>query len=425
MNDLLDAATRDTALMADFEKLCSFGGRLTGTSGEAAAMAWALERLRAIGPDARRVEIAYDGWRCRSAGLRLLGAQEAELACKPLLRSANTPAAGLEAEVLDLEQGRAEDFERAGDAVKGRIVLVDHEYPFSPQHLHRRRKYNLAQERGATGFLIANPLPGGGLLSGSSGRAFGAAGIPAAYIDHASCTRIRALALESLPRVRLQIDGEEIPQASTAISMLDIPGGSGRRIVISAHLDGHDVGQSALDNATGVATALAAARALAPLVSRQTHGLRVCLFSAEEWGLAGSRRYLDDMDRDEKAGLGLNINLDTVAGDSRLAALISGFAALRPLVAQSGALAGTDIDIHLPLMPNSDHANFAAHGIPALRLVAGFDRPESRVRHILSGDDLMPVVRESELRQALRVTCAMGALALALPVAALDALKAG
>jgi aminopeptidase YwaD len=424
MNDLLDAATRDTALMADFEKLCSFGGRLAGTPGEAAAMAWALERLRAIGPDARRVEIAYDGWRCRNAGLRLLGAQEAELACKPLLRSANTPAGGLEAEVLDLGQGREEDFERAGDQVKGRIVLVDHEYPFSPHHLHRRRKYNLALECGATGFLIANPLPGGGLLSGSSGRAFGAAGIPAAYIDHASCTRVRAPG-QSLPRVRLQIDGEEMPQASTAISVLDIPGGTGRRIVISAHLDGHDLGQSALDNATGVAVALAAARALAPLVSRQTHGLRVCLFSAEEWGLAGSRRYLDDMERDEKASLGLDINLDTVAGDSRLAALISGFAALRPLVAQSSALAGADIDIHLPLMPNSDHANFAAQGIPALRLVAGFDRPESRVRHILSGDDLMPVVQESELRQALRVTCAMGALALALPVAALDALKDG
>lgn len=424
MNELLDAAARDPALMADFEKLCSFGGRLTGTPGEAAAMAWALERLRAIGPDARRVEIAYDGWRCRRAGLCLLGPQEFELDCKPLLRSANTAPAGLEAEVLDLGQGREEDFQRARDQVRGRIVLVDHEYPFSPRHLHRRRKYNLALERGAIGFLIANPLPGGGLLSGSSGRAFGAAGIPAAYIGHAACARIRSPGQQPLPRLRLLIDGEEIPQATTAISVLDIPGGTGRRIVISAHLDGHDLGQSALDNATGVAVALAAARALAPRVSAQTHGLRICLFSAEEWGLAGSRRYLDDMATGERASLGLNINLDTVAGDTSLAALISGFPALQGLIAQSGALAETEIAVHLPLMPNSDHANFAAHGIPALRLVAGFDRPDSRVRHILSGDDLIPVVHESELRQALRVTCAMGALALALPVAALEALKA-
>jgi hypothetical protein len=58
-------------------------------------------------------------------------------------------------------------------------------------------------------------------------------------------------------------------------------------------------------------------------------------------------------------------------------------------------------------MPDSDRANFAADGIPALRLVAGFERPESRVNAILSGDDLPAVVREDALRRALRVTCAM------------------
>lgn len=412
----LDNAAHDPALMADFAKLCSFGGRLAGTPGEAAAMAWAIERLREIAPDVRRVETPYDGWRLRKATLSL---QEAELACYPLLRSANTPPGGLEADVLDLGQGRVEDFGRAGERLRGRIALVDHEYPFSPQHLHRRRKYNLAVEHGAAAFLIANPLPGGGLLSGSSGRAYQAVGIPAAYIDHASCARIRAA---GQARVRLEIHGEEIPDASTGIAVMDIPGGSGKRIVISAHLDGHDLGQSALDNATGVAVALAAARALAPRITSATHGLRVCLFSAEEWGLAGSRRYMADMAPAERASLGLNLNLDTVAGDSMLTALTSDFPALGAFVRESAAAAGTEVGVHLPLMPNSDHANFAAHGIPALRLVAGFDRPESRVRFILSGDDLPPVIEEGELCLALRVTCAMGEKALTMPGAALTAL---
>ncbi len=414
----LDTARRDPALMADFHTICDFGGRLAGTPGEAAAMAWAVARLGDIGPS-RRIEVPYAGWRCLAASLQLEGG--AALACHPLLRSADTPADGLLGEVLDLGEGRTDDFERAGDAVRGRIVLVRHEYPFSSRHLHRRRKYDLAVAGGAIGFLMANPLPPGGLLSGSSGRAVDGPGIPAAYIDDASCRAILAAAPGA--QVRLRIAGEEIRDARAGIALLDLPGGSGRTIVLSAHLDGHDLGRSALDNATGLSVVLAAARALAPRVSARTHGLRVCFFSAEEWALAGSAQYLQAMDPAERDRLALNINLDTVAGDDRLTALVSDFAGLQPFVADAAALSGVPADSHLPLMPNSDHANFARHGIPALRLVAGFDRPASRVRHILSAGDQPEVVREEELRQALRLTCAMGDIALRMSQAELAALR--
>ncbi len=412
-DDWLEAAAQDPALMHDFAALCAFGGRLAGSGQDVAAMDWALEQLRTIGPGVSLVDVAYDGWRCRQAGLQLLGATEQALACNPLLRSIDTPADGLVGEVVDLGQGRIEDFDRAGEQVRGRIALVRHEYPFSPQHMHRRRKYDLAVARGAIGFLIANPLPGKGVLSGSSGRLRGAAGIPAAYIDHASAERIAQAPQPA--RVRLTIEGEERPGALAGVGVLDIPGGTGDIVVVSAHLDGHNLGQSALDNATGIVTALAAARALAPHVGRDTHGLRICFFSAEEWALAGSAQYLRTMDAAERTSLRLDINLDTVAGDDRLTALISDFPALDTFVADSAALAGVPVTRHLPLMPNSDHANFAAHGIAALRLVAGFDRPDSRVNNILSAGDVPEVVHEDELRRAVKVTCAMGWRALTLP----------
>jgi Zn-dependent M28 family amino/carboxypeptidase len=148
----------------------------------------------------------------------------------------------------------------------------------------------------------------------------------------------------------------------------------------------------------------------------------VCFFSAEEWALAGSKRYLAAMEPGERAALRLNLNLDTVAGDDSLTALISGYAGLQGFVEESAKLAGVPVGHYLPLMPNSDHANFAAHGIPALRLVAGFDRPESRVNNILSGGDQPEVVREEELRRALRVTCAMAWRGLGLPLAELERL---
>lgn len=405
MHDLLNIAESDPSLMSDFATLCAFGGRLAGSGQEVASMTWALGRLRDAGGVVSHLEVPYAGWRCHRASLALLGKPETTLACKPLLRSISTPEGGLIGEVLDLGQGRTEDFDAAGDKVRGKIALVRHEYPFSAQHMHRRRKYDLAVARGALGFLIANPWPGGGLMSGSSGRPFGGTGIPAAYIDHASAQCITSA--PSPARVRLVINGEELPDSMADVGVLDIAGGLSDRIVLSAHIDGHDLGRSALDNATGVAVALATARALAPRIGAGTRGLRICLFSAEEWALAGSARYLAEMAPAERKSLRLNINLDTVAGDDSLTALISDFPQLAGFVDESARLAGIPVGHHLPLLPNSDHANFAAHGIPALRLLAGFNRPQSRVNAILSADDLPHLVLEAEIRRALRVTCAM------------------
>lgn len=111
-----------------------------------------------------------------------------------------------------------------------------------------------------------------------------------------------------------------------------------------------------------------------------------------------------------------------VAGDADLTALISGFAGLEALVGQAARGAGVPAGTWLPLMSNSDHANFARHGIPALRLVAGFGKPDSRVNRILSADDKPGLILDGEKRQALAVTAAMADIALSMSDAQLDAL---
>ena len=59
-------------------------------------------------------------------------------------------------------------------------------------------------------------------------------------------------------------------------------------------------------------------------------------------------------------------------------------------------------------MPNSDHANFAAHGIPALRLIAGFNAPHSNLRYLLlTAADTRDKVRPHELDEALRLATAL------------------
>ena len=174
--------------------------------------------------------------------------------------------------------------------------------------------------------------------------------------------------------------------------------------MLSAHIDGHDGGESAMDNASGVAAALAAARALAPHVPSFRRGLRLAFFSVEEWALTGSAQYVKALSADQRRSIALNVNLDSVGGSPDLAALTSGFAHLEPYLLRVAETSGIPLRTVRPLMQNSDHANFALAGIPAMRLVAGFDDPSANLRYVLTPADTRDKVREGELRQAAVLT---------------------
>jgi hypothetical protein len=407
-------------MWADFQALCDRGGRLAGSASEAAALAFARERLAAVpGAKVRDDPVDYPGWRCRAAQLTNAMTGVA-LPCTPLLGTAS--AAGIVAEVLDLGLGRVEDFERHANRVRGRIIMVRHEYPFTSGHVHRRVKLSLAQQMGAVGFLIAHPDRGVGAVSGSSGRN-GGAGIPALGIGVEAADALRRLPDGTLPAARMIIDGDDHP-ARTHMLVADLPGRGPDWVVVSAHIDGHPYGESAMDNATGVAVVLGLARLLAPHVSECPRGLRICVFSAEEWGLIGSRIWLERMDEVVRRSMVINLNLDSVGGAYALTALTSGFERLDAWVKATAARADLPIATHLPLMANSDHANFAAHGIPAVRLIAGFDAPESNLRLVLTAADTRDKVQPEELDQALRIATTLTWQALRATDAALSSLAA-
>lgn len=395
--DALARIWRSRDLHLDLEALCDCGGRFAGTESEARARALLggrLEAIAAAAPAARVLEHAfdYDGWAREATRLTALGpAGPRALPAHSLVWSPPTPPGGLEAEVLDLGRGTPEDFALAGDRVRGRLVLVRHEYPFASGVIHRRVKYGLACERGAAGFLIAANLPGQVLVTGSSGTG-GPGDIPAA-----GTTLEGGAALAAAGHARLEVAVRRA-KARAANLILEVPGEGPEWVVLSAHYDGHDLAESALDNATGVAAVLEVSRALGPHVARTRRGLRAMLFTVEEWGLAGSRRYAEDLDEAARAAIALNVNLDTIASGGRLSALVSGFADLGDFVRETARDAGLDLGVVLPFMPNSDHANFARRGIPALRLVAGFDDPQAGPRHLLTTGDTRDKIHAADLK---------------------------
>jgi hypothetical protein len=292
---------------------------------------------------------------------------------------------------------------------------------FGADTVHRRLKLDAAIAAGAAAFLIAATEPGLGAVSGSAGMSTTSRRIPGVGISAEAAGRLTAV---PKPRVRFHVASKFLPDAKTETLILDLPGTGPDRIVLSAHIDGHAAGESALDNATGVALALSLARRLAPYCSTLPRGLTLCLFSAEEWALTGSKVWLAGLSEEQRLQMAFNLNLDTVTGGSQLTALTSGFTRLGAFVARAATSAGAPLGIHLPLMSNSDHANFAALGTPALRLVSGFDEPASKVRLLLTKHDTRDLVAREDFDAPARVAWAILLAALTAPADALAGLRA-
>lgn len=395
----------DRDLFGDFEALCDFGGRLSGTESERLALDYVAERgAQATGAACQTLPVPYTGWRCLGAKLILPGGVAAP--CHPLVRTVATPLDGLTAEVVDVGRGTPEEFAAHREEIAGRFVLVRHELMFVAGTIHRRRKYDMAREAGAVGFLIAGPVPGG-LVAGSSGRGEGAAGIPAVGVSPETAARLARRA-NGWPSVTLTIETVEQPEKTRTL-LFDLPGQTNEWVVLSAHVDGHDINESAMDNASGVAAALSVARALASTAGGRRRGLRLAFFSVEEWALTGSARYVAGLSDAERAAVALNVNLDSVGGSPRLAALTSGFAGLEPFLLSVAGRSGHDLRCIRPLLTNSDHANFAQAGIPAFRLVAGYDDPQANLRFVLTPADTRDKVAKAELKAAAHLAAAITA----------------
>lgn len=391
---LAGALINDAALWDDFNAICDCGGRVAGTPSERQA----LDLTARLGAAAsgRPAEISitpYSGWHSRSASVDLIqGDRRTSLTCQPLLLS---KAGCIEAEVLPVGRGTEAEFAAAGERLRGRIALVRHEYMFASGHIHRRHKLAWALDHGAVGFLIAGPLACSPVAGGAQSEivAFGISPEAAARLSPDQ---------GPLARSRLTVEADHA-EAETEAQHFDIPGTGPGCVVLSAHVDGHGLAESAIDNATGLAVALAVTRCLAPHVPKAPRGLKLGFYSAEEWALTGSRVWLAQLSETQRAAIALNVNLDSVGGARGLTALISEFPNLEPFVRQATASVG----VHLPLMTNSDHANFAAYGIPALRLVAGFNDQASEVRNVLTAADTRDKVTRSELQAAALVAADM------------------
>jgi len=162
----------------------------------------------------------------------------------------------------------------------------------------------------------------------------------------------------------------------------DLPGRKKGVVLLGAHLDSVANGPGINDNGSGSALILEVARQARRLHVRSKHGLRFAWWGAEELGLIGSTAYVQGLSSTQRARILDVLNLDMVGspnfgrivytaddapqGSARIEAAFRTYFAARKLPVEEESLGGA-----------SDHASFAAAGIPVGGLFTGADGRKS------------------------------------------------
>jgi aminopeptidase YwaD len=264
--------------------LCdSFNSRFATTVEERKAGDYILECFNRYGLQNVHAEpFEMPAWERGTAGLVLMSAEgEVEIPCLAL---PGTHGCDLVAEIIDVGNGGPEDYQSLAQSAAGKIILTN------SVGINRMDKYAAAVEAGAAAFLFSSDKPGMLIPTGSTGNP--SKTTPAAGLAYEQAARIRRLLAKGPLTARLVLTSYAQPGVARNI-VGEIPGAdlSQGWIVACGHYDGHDIAQGAIDNGTGTAVVMEAARLLSPLREHLRAGIRFILFSGEELGLYGSYAY--------------------------------------------------------------------------------------------------------------------------------------
>ncbi|MEZ4757635.1 MAG: M20/M25/M40 family metallo-hydrolase [Flavobacteriales bacterium] len=290
---------------------------------------------------------------------------------------ANTPLeADVEAPLIDAGNGLPADLDALGDALRGRVALVNLglvDAPPGTRNLHRSEKAALALERGVAAILFVNQVDGGVLLTGTASIDGRLIPVPAACIAAESGTELRAGLAKGTPysaRLRMVNRSEQV-SAHNVVGELRGRTRPEEVIVVGGHLDSWDLASGATDNGLGAFSILDLARAMVASGQRGERTVRFVLFMGEEQGLLGSRALVEHYQQHgELERIACMINLD-MSGDPRGFG-VGGPEGWRPLLEElCGRIATVDSsvfkgEVREELWLHSDHQPFLLSGVPVL-----------------------------------------------------------
>jgi carboxypeptidase Q len=305
---IVAAALADDGAYLKLQELCDgIGHRLGGSAGLDAATRWALRTMRADGHENVRLEpVMVPKWVRGRESCEMVAPRRQPLAMLGLGYSEGTPPAGISAPVV-VVRDKAE-LDALGNAARGKIVLFNNVMPpytreagtgYGRAVQYRAFGAQWAAEKGAVACLIRS-VTARSLRSPHTGMMRyddAAVRIPAAALAIEDAEMIARLAARGIEvRVNLKMEARLAGEAPSANVIAELRGATHPEeiVVIGGHIDSWDVGQGAHDDGAGCVMAMQALTLLRKLNLRPRRTIRVVLWTGEEIGLIGAKRYAED-----------------------------------------------------------------------------------------------------------------------------------
>lgn len=304
--ELRDKALKDDLAWDFTEGLTTeIGPRLAGSENDLKAREWVIAKFKALGFDRVWSEpVTWPKWVRRSESGAIVAPFPQPLALTALGNSPGTPAGGLSAEVVGFA---TLDALKAADpaTLAGKIAYVGPRMQASQSGRDygigsavRSRGPSIASSKGAVGFLLRSAGTGNDRLPHTGMTRFeeGVAPIPAAALSGPDADQVeRILALGKPLTVKLELDCGTEGEYTGANVIAELTGRTrpDEYFIMGGHLDSWDLGTGAIDDASGIAIATAAAKLIAALPERPARSLRVIAFANEESGLYGGKAYAE------------------------------------------------------------------------------------------------------------------------------------
>jgi len=297
----------------------NIGPRLSGTAQAAKAVEYVTGELKALGCEVHLEKVMVPHWVRgeETAALVQFPGQAQNTTQKIVLcalgASVATPPNGIEAEVIVVRNfDELKSLPR--DEVAGKIVLFN--YPFDKKMaaegrggeaygeavVYRSNGPSAAARQGAIACLIRSVGGADYRLphTGETDYVNDAPKIPAGAVTAEDADLITELVRQGPVRMKLVLTPQTLPDVESANVIADIKGSEHPEqvVVVSGHLDSWDLGTGAIDDGAGVAVSMETANLVQKLHFKPKRTIRVIAWMNEENGLAGSKQYAKDHEKE-------------------------------------------------------------------------------------------------------------------------------
>jgi len=341
------------------ERLVDVGDRMAGSAGEREAAELTRDALASQGArNARLDEYDIQGWARGSSAVR---AGDTTQDCIALPRS---PSGSVSGELVDVGYGLPEDFEDAD--LDGKIAMVDSFVPsWYDRYIHRREKYYHAVAAGAVAFVYRNHVEGCLPPTGSVGNDETPIGdVPAVGVSSEVGTRL-SRRFEGEP-VTVEVEAD-IRDATSQNVHAELGPDTDEELLVTSHVDAHDIAEGAMDNGAGTAMVVELARTLAAREAELDTKVHFIAFGSEEVGLVGSGF---DAEKRNLDGIKAVLNFDGVVGSRTLAFVTHGFDALADAAESVGDRFDHPVETTPEQGPHSDHFPYVKWGVPGYHVAS-------------------------------------------------------